>query len=193
MQTSKCTCSWNDLGLCWVTLALLHGTSRSSLWRVAQENCPGSSAFFFTIMASQKPQETFNLIPTEERYWALFYMPLYTFIRGLLNVLVQVANKMRLRKKKTAKWNETVHLLGRVYIDCRPECRVSLLACSVARCTDNCAVKVAFISPRSANTGAFAGLHLQGMLFINQALSVLTQHGFFKPCSFVPFSRSRNW
>jgi hypothetical protein len=30
---------------------------------------------------------------TEERYWTLFYMPLYTFIHNLLNVLVQIANK----------------------------------------------------------------------------------------------------
>jgi hypothetical protein len=39
---------------------------------------------------------------TEERYWALFYMPLYTSIhvlRNLLNVLVQTANNMGLQKK----------------------------------------------------------------------------------------------
>jgi hypothetical protein len=35
---------------------------------------------------------------TEERYWALFYMPLYTFIHNLLNVLVQIANKMGIQK-----------------------------------------------------------------------------------------------
>jgi hypothetical protein len=28
---------------------------------------------------SQKPQEALNLLVREERYWALFYMPLYTF------------------------------------------------------------------------------------------------------------------
>jgi hypothetical protein len=27
---------------------------------------------------SKKPQEALNLLVTEERYWALFYMPLYT-------------------------------------------------------------------------------------------------------------------
>jgi hypothetical protein len=27
---------------------------------------------------SQKPQEALNLLVTEERCWALFYMPLYT-------------------------------------------------------------------------------------------------------------------
>jgi hypothetical protein len=35
---------------------------------------------------------------TEEHYWALFYMSLYKFLYNLLNVLVQVANKMRLQK-----------------------------------------------------------------------------------------------
>jgi hypothetical protein len=39
----------------------------------------------------QKPQEAFNASVTEERSWAL-YMPLYTFIHNLLNVLVQIAN-----------------------------------------------------------------------------------------------------
>jgi hypothetical protein len=48
---------------------------------------------------SQKPQEALNLLVTEERYWALFYMPLYTFIHNLLNVLVQIANKMGFKKK----------------------------------------------------------------------------------------------
>jgi hypothetical protein len=36
---------------------------------------------------------------TEERYWALFYMPLYTFIHNLLNVLVQTADRMGLQNK----------------------------------------------------------------------------------------------
>jgi hypothetical protein len=31
-----------------------------------------------TAIYSQKPQEALNLLATEERYWALFYMPLYT-------------------------------------------------------------------------------------------------------------------
>jgi hypothetical protein len=47
---------------------------------------------------SQKPQEALNLLVTEERYWALFYMPLYTFLHNLLDVLVQIANKTGLRK-----------------------------------------------------------------------------------------------
>jgi hypothetical protein len=40
-----------------------------------------------------------NLLVTEERYWALFYMPLYTFLHSLLNVLVQIANKMGLQNE----------------------------------------------------------------------------------------------
>jgi hypothetical protein len=32
----------------------------------------------FVSFYSQKPQEALNLLVTEERYWALFYMPLYT-------------------------------------------------------------------------------------------------------------------
>jgi hypothetical protein len=44
------------------------------------------------------PQEALNLLVTEERYWALFYMPPYTFEHNLLNVLVQIANKMGLQK-----------------------------------------------------------------------------------------------
>jgi hypothetical protein len=47
------------------------------------------------------PQEALNLSVTEERYWALFYMPLYTFIHNLLIVLVQIANKMGLQKMST--------------------------------------------------------------------------------------------
>jgi hypothetical protein len=47
---------------------------------------------------SEKPQEALNLLVTEERCWALFYMSMYTFIHNLLNVLVQIANKMGLQK-----------------------------------------------------------------------------------------------
>jgi hypothetical protein len=47
---------------------------------------------------SQKPQEALNLTVTEERYWALSYRPLYTFLHSLLNVPVQIANKMGLQK-----------------------------------------------------------------------------------------------
>jgi hypothetical protein len=36
----------------------------------------------------------------EERYWALFYMPLYPSLDNSLNVLVQIANKMGLVKKE---------------------------------------------------------------------------------------------
>jgi hypothetical protein len=47
---------------------------------------------------SQKPQEALNLLVTEECYWVLFYMPLYMFLRNLLNVLVQITNKMGFEK-----------------------------------------------------------------------------------------------
>jgi hypothetical protein len=47
---------------------------------------------------SQKPQEALNLLVTKERYWALFYMPMYTFLHKSLNVLVQIADKMGLQK-----------------------------------------------------------------------------------------------
>jgi hypothetical protein len=48
---------------------------------------------------SQRPQEALNLLVTEECYLAHFYMALYTFLHNLLNVLVQIANKMGLQKK----------------------------------------------------------------------------------------------
>jgi hypothetical protein len=53
---------------------------------------------WFVSLIPQKPQEALNLLVTEERYWALFYMPLYTFLHYLLNALVQIANKMGLKK-----------------------------------------------------------------------------------------------
>jgi hypothetical protein len=53
---------------------------------------------WFVSFYSQKPQEALNLLVTEERYWALFYMPLYTFLHNLLNVPVPTANKMGFKK-----------------------------------------------------------------------------------------------
>jgi hypothetical protein len=50
------------------------------------------------LVYSQKPQETLNLLVTEDCYWALFYMPLYMSLHNLLNVLVQIANKMGFKK-----------------------------------------------------------------------------------------------
>jgi hypothetical protein len=47
---------------------------------------------------SQKPQEALDLLVTEERYWAVFYMPQYTFVHNLFNVLVEIANKMGFKK-----------------------------------------------------------------------------------------------
>jgi hypothetical protein len=46
---------------------------------------------------SRKPQEALNPSVTEERYWALFCM---AFLYNLLNVTLQIANKMGLQKKK---------------------------------------------------------------------------------------------
>jgi hypothetical protein len=53
-----------------------------------------SAAFYF-----QKSQEALNPLVTEERYWALFYMPLYMFLHSLLNVLVHIASKVGLQKR----------------------------------------------------------------------------------------------
>jgi hypothetical protein len=36
---------------------------------------------------------------TEERCWALFYMPLYKFLKNLLNVLVRIENEVGVQKK----------------------------------------------------------------------------------------------
>jgi hypothetical protein len=57
------------------------------------------SSYSILCSDSQKPQEALNPSVTEERYWALFYMPLYTFLHNLLNVPVQIANKVGLQKK----------------------------------------------------------------------------------------------
>jgi hypothetical protein len=60
------------------------------------------AAFFFCV--HQKQQEALNLLVTEERYWALFYMPLYTFLHNFLNLLAQIANKMGLHKEDFLKY-----------------------------------------------------------------------------------------
>jgi hypothetical protein len=54
---------------------------------------------------SQKPQEAMNLLVTEERYWVPFYMPLYTFLQNLLNLLVHIASKIGLQKKNNNRSN----------------------------------------------------------------------------------------
>jgi hypothetical protein len=59
-------------------------------------SCPLVRGF---ICLTLKPQEALNLLVTEERYWALFYMPLYTFIHKMLDVLVQLAIKWDYQKK----------------------------------------------------------------------------------------------
>jgi hypothetical protein len=54
-------------------------------------------------------QEALNLL-------SLFYMPLYTFIHNLLNVLVQIANKMELKKVRSKKtilgWLKLIFVLN---------------------------------------------------------------------------------
>jgi hypothetical protein len=52
------------------------------------------------VLASKWP----NLLITEERCSALFYMSMYTFIYNLLNVLVQIANKMGFKRKCRELW-----------------------------------------------------------------------------------------
>jgi hypothetical protein len=57
----------------------------------------------------QRPQKTLNLLVKEERYSALFHMPLYKFLHNLLYVLVQIANKIGLHKK-TNPFSDTMVL-----------------------------------------------------------------------------------
>jgi hypothetical protein len=57
----------------------------------------------FILSHSQKRQEASSLLVTEECYWALFNMPLYTFLHNFLNVQVQIANTIGLQKKITSK------------------------------------------------------------------------------------------
>jgi hypothetical protein len=63
----------------------------------------------FCKFHSQKPQEALNLLVTEDCYWALFYTPLQMFSHNLLNVLVQIANKMGLQKMVYLKHKEKVY------------------------------------------------------------------------------------
>jgi hypothetical protein len=58
---------------------------------------------------SQKQPEALNLLVTGERYWALFYMSLHTFLQNLLNALVQIANKMGLQKELNTTVGHTYH------------------------------------------------------------------------------------
>jgi hypothetical protein len=68
----------------------------------SQSNCRIYSSSFQGLVCTscaQKPQEALNLLVTEGRYWALFYMPLYTLLHNFLNLLVHIINKMGLLKK----------------------------------------------------------------------------------------------
>jgi hypothetical protein len=62
--------------------------------------CICNSSFQDVVISlfPKRSQEVLNLLVTEERYWTLFYMPLYTFLQNLLNVLVQIANKWDYKK-----------------------------------------------------------------------------------------------
>jgi hypothetical protein len=52
----------------------------------------------YHVIRSSAYLEALNLLVTEERYWALFHMPLYTYLHCLLKVPVKIANKMGLQK-----------------------------------------------------------------------------------------------
>jgi hypothetical protein len=54
---------------------------------------------YFVRLIPTSHKRPWTLLVTEERFWTLFYMPLYTCLHNLLNVLVQSANKMGLRKQ----------------------------------------------------------------------------------------------
>jgi hypothetical protein len=56
--------------------------------------------FYMPLVTEERFWALFYMpLVTEERNWTLFYLPLYTFVHNLLNVLMQIANKMGLRKK----------------------------------------------------------------------------------------------
>jgi hypothetical protein len=69
-------------------------------WNVSITWCDNFCHFSCTEMLCMCPyekhnstQEASNLLVSEERYWAPFRMPLYTFLCNLPKVLVQIANK----------------------------------------------------------------------------------------------------
>jgi hypothetical protein len=69
--------------------------------------------FYMPLVTEERYWALFYMpLVTEERYWALFYMPLYTFIHSVLNVLVQIANKMRFQKQSHSVMWECYHLLA---------------------------------------------------------------------------------
>jgi hypothetical protein len=91
-----------------VTLMELPGNRR--LWRHLPNDLSNRFLVLIVVVVilvfksySQKPQQALNLLVTEERCWALFYMSMYTFIHNLLKVLVQIANKMGFKKKGKKK------------------------------------------------------------------------------------------
>jgi hypothetical protein len=61
------------------------------------DHIPSAIVVFVVVVCKshfQRPQEALNPQVTEKRYWALFYMPLYTFLHNLLNVPVYTAYEM---------------------------------------------------------------------------------------------------
>jgi hypothetical protein len=85
-----------------------HGANRqwqaiaetSATWSASQ--IPSAIVVFVVLVCkshSQQPQEALNLSVTED--WAPFYMPLYTFLHNLLNVLVPTANRMGLYERNS--------------------------------------------------------------------------------------------
>jgi hypothetical protein len=67
-------------------------TSTYQLQRSATEHSSTCKSF------THKLQQPWCLPVTQERCWALFYMSLHKPVHHLLNVLVQIVNKMRLQK-----------------------------------------------------------------------------------------------
>jgi hypothetical protein len=61
---------------------------------------------------SQKLHKALNLPVTEERYRALFYMSLHTFVHNLLNVLVQKNSMVWVRERTVP--TERLPLVGKV-------------------------------------------------------------------------------
>jgi hypothetical protein len=78
---------------------------------------------------SQKPQKALNLLVEEERYWPIFYVTLCTFTRSLVNVLVQISNKMGLGKKLKTKSLNLAFVTSSIHV-----AKMQTNTCSCIRC-----------------------------------------------------------
>jgi hypothetical protein len=67
-----------------------------------------------------KPREALNPWVTEERYWALFCMPLHTFLHNLLNVLVHSAEDFQDISSLQAFKSKVVGISGTSHSGCKP-------------------------------------------------------------------------